>query len=49
MLYTSYGWHLFILYDVIVIFDFIFDFIYILFYCKPHEAQMFQCIGQLLL
>ena len=54
MLLTSYRWHLFILYDVIVFsFYFIFYFLFIsyfiliLFYCKPHEAQMFQCSGPL--
>ena len=45
MLFTSYRWHLFILYDVIV---FLF-FYFILFYIEPHEAQMFKCRGQLLL
>ena len=49
MLFTSYRWHLFILYDVTVLcFYFIFYFIHILFCGKPHEAQMFQCRGPLL-
>ena len=41
MIFTSYRWHLFILFDVIV---FLFYFI-----LNSHEAQMFQCRGQLLL
>ena len=46
MLFTSYRWHLFILYDVIVLcFYFIFHIVYFLFYsyfifCKPHEANI---------
>ena len=47
MLFTSYGWHLFTLYDIILI---VFIYVtFISFYCKPHEAQMFQCRGQSLL
>ena len=58
MLFTSYRWHLFILYDVIVLY---FYFIYCehheahvlvqrsVFVVKPPRVQMFLCRGQLLL